>query len=1572
MAPFVEVTGGAKFTNLTIDGDIYATHTEATDHDHAGGLIAHLFGTVTIDNCVSNVRITTTGEDGAGGFVGLCEHSVKFTNCKSSAVVTSDGGNNSGFVGWSRSSEHFISFDGCLFNGKLLMKDNNGGYNGGFVGWKGDAKTVTIDNCLYIPADTVSGEKLANTGSANFCRQHDDNLPAVINNCYYNSSITQYYGAVQGKEARSVTAGDNVTVAHAGVATVYSVSGITAYKATGASAASDPFIAGLLYDNVLFAGSGDEVSLTLSNNATGALAGYHYGYTTDAGTLSGSANPYTLTMPDENVTISGALTAIDWATESEGTEAAPYMIYNKDQLNLLAQRVNNGTSDYKDKYFKLGNDIIYDPDELTIDNDNDGTNDSNYEPIGGRYVDFDRSFNGHFDGDDKTVSGIRIYKGGTGQGDRYQGLFGQTGSSADIRNVTLADADITGYRYTGGIVGENNGTVSDCHVAASVFIRAVQNDAHFHGGIVGYNLSTVTNCTSRSTLAIAGGVTGCQQYGGIAGLNFGTLTDNLAIGAVVPAANYGTYGAICGNRDGTMARNYYRACKVASENVTQGGVGCYNRDVTDNNGAVPAFALTLDTGITTTSEPVINIDDEEYYAGTITLSGGLPDGAPEHYTYAYTVNGNAISGNTFTISADATVSIDADNLYPVDWANEGNSGDDKDHAYMIYNKDQLNLLAQRVNNGTSDYKDKYFKLGNDIIYDPDELTIDNDNDGTNDSNYEPIGGRYVDFDRSFNGHFDGDDKTVSGIRIYKGGTGQGDRYQGLFGQTGSSADIRNVTLADADITGYRYTGGIVGENNGTVSDCHVAASVFIRAVQNDAHFHGGIVGYNLSTVTNCTSRSTLAIAGGVTGCQQYGGIAGLNFGTLTDNLAIGAVVPAANYGTYGAICGNRDGTMARNYYRACKVASENVTQGGVGCYNRDVTDNNGAVPACTLTLDTGITTTSETVINIDNEDYYAGTITLSGDLPDGAPEHYTYAYTVNGNAISGNTFIISADATVGIGLGPADWANEGNSGDDEDHAYIIYNKDQLNLLAHRVNGTNSETANDYEGKYFKLGNDITYNPDELTIDNDNDGTNDSNYEAIDGFNGHFDGQGHTVSGIRIYKSAYYGDEYQGLFGRTGSSADIHNVTLANADITGPDHTGGIVGENNGTVCNCHVTATVAIHTVQQPFVWDHGGIVGTNYGTVSECISAATLTNTGNGSCTEYGGIAGYNIGTMSNNLAIGAVVPEAAENNAYGAIAGYNDDGTLENNYYAACTVAGVANAVGVGCGGISDGNDGYTVADIDGAVPALRDNADNSDALALVAKIATAGFEDRPLDLGWGEGEYPMQLAGRTLYKDGSWNTLCLPFDVTVSGSVLDGDDVVVKTLTDSDFADGTLTMNFSTTNPATLTAGTPYIIKWGKPDGYDGHEADFDLVNPVFTGVTVSSTAAATETTTSEYVDFVGTYQPTVIYETGDEKTNLYLGASNTLYYPTSSDFSVNAFRGYFHLKNGLTAGEPSSPQQSAIRAFALNFGEETNSIENGLLKIENEAGAWYDLSGRKLSGKPIVKGIYINNGHKVVIK
>jgi hypothetical protein len=97
------------------------------------------------------------------------------------------------------------------------------------------------------------------------------------------------------------------------------------------------------------------------------------------------------------------------------------------------------------------------------------------------------------------------------------------------------------------------------------------------------------------------------------------------------------------------------------------------------------------------------------------------------------------------------------------------------------------------------------------------------------------------------------------------------------------------------------------------------------------------------------------------------------------------------------------------------------------------------------------------------------------------------------------------------------------------------------------------SGTNYEGKYFVLNEDIEYDPDNLTIDNDGDGIGDSNYTAIGnynyGFKGHFDGQGHTISGIRIYSGTNSNYWYQGLFGRIyGEYAEVKNVTLADARI----------------------------------------------------------------------------------------------------------------------------------------------------------------------------------------------------------------------------------------------------------------------------------------------------------------------------------------------------------------------------------------------------------------------------------------
>jgi hypothetical protein len=149
--------------------------------------------------------------------------------------------------------------------------------------------------------------------------------------------------------------------------------------------------------------------------------------------------------------------------------------------------------------------------------------------------------------------------------------------------------------------------------------------------------------------------------------------------------------------------------------------------------------------------------------------------------------------------------------------------------------------------------------------------------------------------------------------------------------------------------------------------------------------------------------------------------------------------------------------------------------------------------------------------------------------------------------------------------------------------------------------------------------------------------------------------------------------------------------------------------------------------------------------------------------------------------------------------------------------------------------------------------------------------------------------------------------------------------------------------------------------------------DIVSPVFKEVFITATAPGEITPTGNNGDgsvtFRGTYDNMDF--TTDNKSILFLGAKNTLYWP-KEDASIGACRAYFEL-NGLTAGEPS--QQTAIRAFVLNFFGDNDSAgitTTTLTNSTNADGAWYSIDGRKLDGKPTKPGLYINNGRKTVIK
>ena len=896
------------------------------------------------------------------------------------------------------------------------------------------------------------------------------------------------------------------------------------------------------------------------------------------------------------------------------------------------------------------------------------------------------------------------------------------------------------------------------------------------------------------------------------------------------------------------------------------------------------------------------------------------------------------------------------------------SGDEgtESKPYQVKTIADLNKLAQDVNSGTN-YSGKYFKLMTDLdFYDDATLkpTTAWDDATSQENNFTAIGHRFNSSNSyPFSGTFDGAGHTIRGIRIYKSdGSSMTHRSQGLFGYV-KDGTVKDVTLADARITGERNVGGIVGFMSGgssNIENCHVLSNVTIHAVEDKSENHGGIAGQSDGSVSNCTSAATLTVKDGITGCICYGGIVGIAAsGSLHNNLAVGVTIPEVT--NSGAIAGKNDGdncTFEYNYYKECSVGTT-PTASGIGCNGADILAYDGAVPGYTLTLADGITATPAPV-TVSGTGYYkpGTTITLSGRPTEAG---YFYPYLLNGTAISSDTFTMPAsDVTVTVGDRVADW-QYGTEGSETDPFQIKTTSD-LDLLALRVNG-----GNEYGGKYFKLMNDIAY---AHTTAWNNATSTENNYTAIGNnaiyFGGTFDGDGHTISGIRIYKggSDYPSEANQGLFGHVGGT--VENVTLADTRITGFQNVGGIVGDNgDGTITGCHVAADVALHIVQKD-ASNFGGIAGHNeFGTVSDCTSAVKITAAS--AINEYGklgGIVGINecikasdtyLGTITNCHAVGASVTFSFKS---GAIAGhYEVSDTSDNplsgsgNTYHSCLVG--SNAFYIGLDYYKSDAE-YFSGDCDGvsldASHFLLD--DYMDAPALIAAYAAPSSHTA-------SGTAPdvsnlnVTLQGRTLYRDGDWNTLCLPFSMTAAQVTAQLAPAALMTLSSSSLSGNTLTLNF--TNATAIEAGKPYIIKW---DG-DGTN---NLVNPVFSGVTIN---AASNPVTTDCVDFVGTYTP--LSFTADDHTMLLVGTQNKLYYPQSGA-SLGICRAYFQLKNGLTAAANSTAPELNIQMNFDSADVGTTGV-NGVIEVNDKS--WYTLDGRKLNAQPTAKGIYINNGKKVVI-
>ena len=494
-----------------------------------------------------------------------------------------------------------------------------------------------------------------------------------------------------------------------------------------------------------------------------------------------------------------------------------------------------------------------------------------------------------------------------------------------------------------------------------------------------------------------------------------------------------------------------------------------------------------------------------------------------------------------------------------------------------------------------------------------------------------------------------------------------------------------------------------------------------------------------------------------------------------------------------------------------------------------------------------------------------------------------------------------ADGTVSFPL-HYDAVNNPENGSKE-HPYLIQSVEDLNTLAADVNSGTS-----YSGKYFKLTAEdgLDYNGKTFTPIGYGDNTDGKPFSGI------FDGNGNTISGITVNTPDAWG---VGLFGYI-SKATIKNVTITNSSFTAKGFVGAITGcsdkvDTNMTpaIDNCHVTNSVTVNAKD----FAAGGIIGIDNDnlTIKDCTCAATVTSTDTES--EPGGIIGIAYEDEDASMA------------------------TIIDSYY-------LGNLPAIG----ENGGQSHTAT--------INITLLNDDSNATV-KNATriANYDDQTATV---------TLSGHTLYKDGAWNTLCLPFSLTsFDGTPLA--DATVKALTSSEFNNetGALTLNFTedANNLTTIEAGKPYIVKW----------TGTDVSDPVFSSVTINNTQNTNMSTTS--VDFVGSFSPAEL--AANDHTVLYLGADDNLYYPSAA-MTVGACRAYFKL-NGISAGDVATSR------IVFGFGdEESTGVTPLTISPEGEKseafpregldGVFYTLDGRRLNGKPIAKGLYINNGKKIVVK
>ena len=848
---------------------------------------------------------------------------------------------------------------------------------------------------------------------------------------------------------------------------------------------------------------------------------------------------------------------------------------------------------------------------------------------------------GGFDGNNKKIFNLTIASGSN------LGLIGNVYDKGTIiKNIGMENVNITGTKRLGGLVGKNNGNISNC------YSNGVVTGVNYIGGLAGQSSGSVSDCYSSADVS---GGNNSSFLGGLAGYNQGIILNCRSTGAVNGGNNSQYIGGLSGYADNGYVINCYATGAVTGTSYV-GGLTGYNQNGIINcyaTGAVSglyeigglvgnnfdgSISNCYSTGVVTGTSDfggLVGIsNDDSYISSCFFLDAGGPDnGFGEPLTDSQMKQQSNFTGWDFLgVEQDGTSEIWTMSVggYPVlsGYVPPTLSGSGTQNDPWLVST-AVELGAIYYNPGS------YFKLAADI-----------DLAGITWST-APV--------PFFPGNFNGDNKKIINLTV------NGKNNLGLFGCTYDySSNIQNLGLENVSITGVSHIGGLIGKNAGSVSYCYVTGTITggpdsfsvgglagwnnnsiyycysSGAVSggNNSEYIGGLTGYSQSSIESCYSVS--AVSGG-DNSQMLGGLVGYGYyGYINNCFATGAVSGGSNSYAVGGLTGN---TYYGNIYNCYSTGSitggtGSTMLGGLSGFNEG-----GTFSACFWDITTSGQSSSA-----------SGTGLLTASMK------MQSTYTGAGWDCSWTWFVCEGVEYPKLRATGKYSGGSGTAGD----PYKIASACDLMELA--------GSTNDYYGKYFILTADIDIESYGFT----------TAVIAPNGyyFQGSFDGNGHTISNLKIDTGGAT-NHYLGLFGYI-YDAEIKNLRLENVSITGSDsiqYIGGLTGYcYSSDINNCISTGSINSGTNSN----NVGGLVGFSYDNSSINNCSSTVTVAGGANAQYLGGLVGMNYCSISNCFYTGAV---SCGDNSYdiGGLVGYEYYGNIENSYSKG-TVSGTNNSSSLG----------------------------------------------------------------------------------------------------------------------------------------------------------------------------------------------------------------------------------------------------------------------------------------------------